>query len=50
MGGVDRLSVLLMAIRLGVTGLRKAMFVYLLELFKGRGEKGQCVLVYVERL
>ena len=44
------LGILLMVIRLGGTGLRKAMFVYLLELFKGRGDKGQCVLVYVERL
>ena len=34
-----------MAIRLGVTGLRKTRIVYLLGLFEGRGEKGQCDLV-----
>ena len=35
----------LMVIRLGVTGLSKTRVVYLLDLFEGRGEKGQCDLV-----
>ena len=35
-----------MAIRLGVTGLRKTRVVYLLDLPEGRGEKGQCDLVF----
>ena len=35
-----------MVILLGVTGLRKTRVVYLLDLFEGRGEKGQCELVY----
>ena len=34
-----------MVIRLGVTGLSKTRGVYLLDLFKGKGEKGQCDLV-----
>ena len=34
-----------MVIRLGVTGLRKTRIVYLLDLFKGTGEKRQCDLV-----
>ena len=39
-----------MVIRLGVTGLKKirlSFSVYLLDLFQGRGEKGQCNLVCV---
>ena len=42
-----------MVIRLGVTGLKKirlSFSVYLLDLFQGRGEKGQCNLVCVQRL
>ena len=39
-----------MVTRLGVTGLKKARVVYLLELFEGKREKGQCDLVRVERL
>ena len=31
-----------------VTGLKKIRLVYLLELFQGRGEKGQCDLMCVE--
>ena len=34
-----------MVIPLGKTGLKKAMFVYLLNLFGGRGGKGWCDLV-----
>ena len=34
-----------MVIQLGVTGLRIARVVYLLDLFEGRGEKGECDLV-----
>ena len=37
-------------IRLGVTRLNKIRIVYLLDLFEGRGEKGQCDLVRVESL
>ena len=39
------LVVPLVVIQLGVTGLRKTRVVYLLDLFEGRGEKGQCDLV-----
>ena len=40
----------LVVTRLGVTGLKKARVVYLLELFEGKREKGQCDLVRAERL
>ena len=36
------LRILLVVIQLEVTGLKKTRFVYLLDLFEGRGEKGQC--------
>ena len=44
------LGVLLLVIRLGLTGLKKTRVVYLLDLLEGVGEKGQCDLVRVERL
>ena len=44
------LGIPLVVIRLGLTGLKKTTVVYLLELFQGRGEKGQCDLVCVEHL
>ena len=44
------LGIPLVVIRLGVTGLKKTRVVYLLDLFEGRGEKGQSNLVCVERL
>ena len=44
------LGVLLLVIRLGLTGLKKTRVVYLLDLLDGVGEKGQCDLVRVERL
>ena len=34
----------------GSTGLKKIRLLYLLDLFEGRGEKGQCDLVCVEHL
>ena len=34
----------------GSTGLKKIWLLYLLDLFEGRGEKGQCDLVCVEHL
>ena len=34
----------------GNTGLKKIRLLYLLDLFEGRGEKGQCDLVCVEHL
>ena len=37
-------------IQLGVTRLKKIRIVYLLDLFEGRWEKGQCDLVCVESL
>ena len=40
----------LVVIRLEVTKLKKIRLVYLLDLFKGKGEKGQCNLECVERL
>ena len=43
------LGILLVLIRLRVTGLKKDQGVYLLDLFEGRGEEGQCDLVCVER-
>ena len=39
-----------MVIQLGATGLKKSKVVYLLDLFKGRGEKGQCHLVCLQCL
>ena len=36
----------LLVIHLGVTGLRKTRVVYFLDLFEGRGENGQCDLLY----
>ena len=39
-----------MAIRLGVTGLKRIRILYLLDLFEGRGEKGQYDIVCVECL
>ena len=42
--------ILLVVIRLGVSGLKKIRLVYLLDLFEGTGEKGQCDLVCVEHL
>ena len=40
------LAIPLVMIRLGVTRLSKTRVVYLLDLFKGRGKKGQCDLVF----
>ena len=40
----------LVAIRLGVTGLKRIRILYLLDLFEGRGEKGQYDIVCVECL
>ena len=42
------LGILLEVIQLGVTGLKK--IVYLLDLLKQRGEKEQCDLVCLKRL
>ena len=36
--------------RLGVPGLKKTKFVYLLDLFGGREKNGWCDLMFVERL
>ena len=44
------LGILLVVILLGVTKLRKSRGVYLLNLFEGRGVKGQCDLVCVTPL
>ena len=44
------LRILLVVIQLGVTGLKKVKVVYLLDLFEGRGEKGQCDLMCLECL
>ena len=44
------LEILLVVSRLGVTGLKITRIVYLLHLFEGRGENGQCDLVHAERL
>ena len=41
------LEILLVVIPLGVTRLKKTGFLYLLDLFGGRREKGWCDLVYV---
>ena len=44
------LGILLVVIQLRVTGLKKTKVVYLLDLFEGTGEKGQCDLVCLESL
>ena len=44
------LGMLLVVIQLRVTGLKKTKIVYLLDLFEGRGEKGQWDLARLERL
>ena len=44
------LGILLVVIQLRVTGLKKTKVVYLLDLFEGRGEKGQWDLVCLEHL
>ena len=44
------LGILLVLLQLRVTGLKKTKVVYLLDLFEGRGEKGQWDLVCLERL
>ena len=46
------LEIPLVVIRLGVTRLKRTKVAYLLDLFEGRGEKGQCDcdLVCAERL
>ena len=44
------LGILLVVIQLGVTGVKNTKVVYLLDLFGGRGEKGQCDLVCLECL
>ena len=44
------MGILLVVIQLGVTGSKKIRLLYLLDLFEGRVEKGQCDLVCVECL
>ena len=44
------LAISFVLIQLGVTRLKKTRDFYLLDLFEGRREKGQCDLVCVERL
>ena len=44
------LGILLVVIQQGVTRLKRTKVVYLLDLFEGRGEKGQFNLVCFERL
>ena len=44
------MGILLVVIRLGVTGLKKTRVMCLSDLFEGRGEKRQYDLVCVERL
>ena len=39
-----------MVIQLGVTRLKRIRLMYLLDLFEGRVENGQCDLRFVERL
>ena len=39
------MGILLVVMQLGITGLRKIRLVYLLDLFQGRGENGQCDFV-----
>ena len=43
------LEISLVVIRLGVTGLKKTGFMYLMNLFRGTGEKGWCDLVWSAR-
>ena len=47
---LSNLGILLVVIRLGVTGLKKTKLVYLVDVFEGRWENGQCDLMCVERL
>ena len=42
------IGILLVVVRLGVAGLKKIRVMYLLDLFEGRGEKGQCDLACME--
>ena len=42
------IGILLVVVRLGVAGLKKIRVMYLLDLFDGRGEKGQCDLACME--
>ena len=44
------MATLLAMTGLGVTGMEKIRLVYLLDLFEGKREMGQCDLVCVERL
>ena len=44
------LGILLVVIQLRVTGMKKSKVLYLLDLFEGRGEKGQWDLACLERL
>ena len=44
------LGILLVVVQLRVTGLKKIKVLYLLDLFEGRGEKGQWDLVCLEHL
>ena len=44
------LGILLVLLQLRVTGLKKTKVVYLLDLFEGRGEKGQWDLLCLEPL
>ena len=44
------LGILLVVIQLGITGLKKTKVMYFLDLFEGRGKKGQCDSVCLERL
>ena len=42
------LGIPLVVSRLGVAGLKKTSVVYLLDSFEGRGQNGQCDLVWAE--
>ena len=42
------IGILLVVVRLGVAGLKKIRVMSLLDLFEGRGEKGQCDLACME--
>ena len=44
------LGILLVVIRLRITGLKKTRVVYVLDFFQGRGKTGQFDLVHGERL
>ena len=44
------LGILLVLLQLRVTGMKKTKVVYLLDLFEGRGEKGQWDLLCLEPL